>query len=306
MTFKLTILGSNSALPAYGRNHTSQVLEVGKCTFMIDCGEGTQMRLSTFKIKSFKIDYIFISHLHGDHYLGLVGLLKSMHLLKRTKELYLFGPNGLQEIITTQLKYSQTHLNYNIVFKQTNSSTTEILFENNNIVVSSFPLDHRIPCNGFLFKEKEKPRKLIKDKLPEDLSLVNIGRLKRGEDALDDEGKVIYKNQELTIAPKKSRSYAYCSDTRYNEALLNHISNVSLLYHEATFLEEAELRASKTYHSTASQAAILAKKANVEQLIIGHFSARYKDITPFKVEAMKYFKNTSLAIEGQSFELLEE
>ena len=301
MTFQLTILGSNSALPAYGRNHTSQVLEAGKCTFLIDCGEGTQMQLSHFKIKHFKIDYIFISHLHGDHYLGLVGLLKSMHLLKRTKNLYLYGPNGLQEIITTQLKYSHTTLNYNIIFKKTNSSTTEVIFENGHLTVSSFPLDHRIPCTGFLFKEKKKPRRLIKEKLPENLSLTNIGCLKRGEDILDEQGNVTNKNIELTLPPKKSRSYAYCSDTRYSESFLSDIKNVSLIYHEATFLEEDELKASNTYHSTALQAATIAKKANAEQLIIGHYSARYKDITPFKNEADKCFKNTLLAIEGETY-----
>lgn len=305
MTFRLTILGSNSALPAYGRNQSSQVLEAGKCTFMIDCGEGTQIRLSQFKIKHFKIDYIFISHLHGDHYLGLVGLLKSMHLLKRTKDLYLYGPNGLQEIITTQLKYSQTNLNYNIIFKKTNSSTTEILFENGHITVYSFPLDHRIPCTGFIFKEKEKPRRLIKEKLPENLSLTNIGRLKRGEDALDEQGEIIHKNVDLTLPPRKSRSYAYCSDTRYNESIIDDIKNVSLIYHEATFLEDDELRASNTYHSTALQAATIAKKANAEQLIIGHYSARYKDVTPFKREADKCFKNTLLAIEGKTY-LIDE
>jgi len=305
LTFRLTILGSNSALPAYGRNQSSQVLEAGKCTFMIDCGEGTQNRLSHFKIKTFRIDHIFISHLHGDHYLGLVGLLKSMHLLKRTKDLYLYGPNGLQEIITVQLKYSQTSLNYSIIFKKTNSSTTEVLYENNHIAVSSFPLDHRIPCTGFLFKEKSKPRRLIKEKLPKLISLTNIGRLKKGDDMLNDTGEVIFKNNELTLPSKKSRSFAYCSDTRYNEGIIAIVKNVSLLYHETTFLDDNELRASHTYHSTAKQAATIAKKANVEQLIIGHYSARYKDITPFKIEAGKYFKDTLLAIEGKTYEIDE-
>ena len=301
MTFQLTILGSNSALPAYGRNHSSQILEAGKCTFMIDCGEGTQLRLNEFGIKYFKIDHIFISHLHGDHYLGLVGLLKSLHLQKRTKDLYLYGPNGLQEIISIQLKYSQTHLNYNIIFKRTDPDKSEVLYENNNITVSSFPLDHRIPCTGFVFREKEKPRRLVKNRLPENLSLVEIGKLKRGEDITDGKGQVLYKNEELTIAPKKLRGFAYCSDTRYNENILKYIQDVSLLFHEATFLDEAELRASHTYHSTTGQAAMMAKKANVEQLIIGHYSARYKDVTPFKEEAQKTFQNTLLAIEGQTY-----
>lgn len=301
MIFQLTILGSNSALPAYGRYHTAQILEAGKCSFMIDCGEAAQQRLAQFKIKHIKIDHIFISHLHGDHYLGLMGLLKTMHLLKRTKELYLYGPQGLQEIITTQLKYSTTNLNYNIVFKRTNPDQEEVLFENNQIVVSSFPLDHRIPCTGFHFKEKEKPRRIIKEKLPENLSLMNIARLKRGEDPLDMDGNVIYKNEELTLQPRKSRSYMYCSDTRYNESILPLANKVTLLYHETTFLDDNELRASNTYHSTAGQAATFAKKANVEQLIIGHYSARYRDITPFKVEAQKIFENTILAIEGETY-----
>jgi len=305
LDFRLTILGANSALPAYGRNHTSQVLEAGKCFFMIDCGEGTQHRLAQYKIKHIKIDHIFISHLHGDHYLGLMGLLKTMHLLKRTKNLYLYGPHGLQEIITTQLKYSQTHLNYSVIYKIIDPDITETIFESNQIVVKSFPLDHRISCTGFHFKEKEKPRRLRKEKLPVNLSLSDIGKLKRGEDLLDEAGNVRFKNSDLTLPAKKLRSYMYCSDTRYNESVLPLAKGVSLLYHEATFLNEDELRASNTYHCTAGQAATIAKKANAEQLLIGHYSARYKDIAPFKVEASKIFKNTLLAMEGETYEVSE-
>lgn len=305
MAFRLTILGSNSALPAYGRNHTAQVLEVGKFTFLIDCGEGTQVRLASNKFKQHKVDHIFISHLHGDHYLGLVGLLSTMHLYKRTKDLHIYAPQGLQDILITQFKYSNTQLNYKIKFTTLNTNGSQVLIDNNSLSVKTIPLDHRITCLGFLFEEKEKPFRINKEKLPKGLTLVNIGRIKKGEDALDENGKVIFKNKELTLPPKKARSYAYCSDTRYNEKLLQHIAGVDLLYHEATFLNENELRASNTFHSTAEQAGTMAEKAKAGQLIIGHFSARYKDISPFLDEAQKVFPNTSLAIECKSFDIPE-
>ena len=290
-------------MPAYGRNHTSQVLEAGRCHFMIDCGEGTQIRMQHCHIKHGKIDHILISHLHGDHYLGLVGLLKSMHLQNRRKDLYLYGPKGLDDIITLQLKYSNTTLNYNLHFIRTNPEKNELIFENKFISVYSFPLDHRISCTGFLFTEQKKPYRIDKDKLLPGLSLVQIAQLKKGEDITDESEGLIYKNDELTLPPRKSRSYAFCSDTRYNERILPTITGLDLIYHESTFLKEDELRASNTYHSTAEQAATMAKKAGVERLIIGHYSARYRDISLFEQEAKKIFGNTHLAIEGHSYEV---
>lgn len=303
MSFKLTILGSNSATPAYGRHHTSQLLTIHSQNFLIDCGEGTQERLAKFKNHPYQIDYIFISHLHGDHYLGLMGLIFTMHLMRRTKDLYLFGQRGLKEIIMTQLKYSDSTLNYNIVFRELDPNKSELLFESKTLEVHSFPLTHRIPCSGFLFKEKPKPFRINKEKLPENFSLVNIATLKKGEDVYNDDGTVVYKNSEMTLPPRKSFSYAFCSDTIFTDSFVPYIKDVDLLYHEATFLDEKKKWADLTFHSTTKQAGQIAKLANAGKLIIGHFSARYKDLTPFLVEAQEVFKNTLLAYEGDEIKL---
>ena len=305
MTFKLTILGTSASLPAYGRHQSAQLLEIGKLTFLIDCGEGTQLRLTHHKIKAQKIDHIMISHLHGDHYLGLVGLLSSMNLLGRKKKLILHGPNGLEEIITTQFRYSQTSLNYLISYQRLDTNQSNTIFENDTLSIMSFPLRHRIPCCGFVWREKPKPKRINKETLPVDLSLVNIVRLKNGEDIFDESGKLVYKNSSLTLPAKKSRSYAYCSDTIYDETITPFIQQVDLLYHESTFLDEMKDRAAITFHSTASQAAQIAKQAKVNQLLLGHYSARYKDISPFLDEAKQVFKATQLAQEGAEIELEE-
>lgn len=305
MTFKLTILGTSASLPAYGRNQSAQLLEIGKQTFLIDCGEGTQLQLNQYKIKAHKIDHIVISHLHGDHYLGLVGLLCSMHLQGRKKKLFLYGSTGLEEIITTQLRYSRTHLKYHITFHRLDCDQSNVIYENETLSLVAFPLEHRIPCCGFIWREKSKPKRINKTTLPENLSLVNIVKLKRGEDIMDDAGELIHKNESLTLPAKKSRSYAYCSDTKCDESITQYIEGVDLLYHESTFLEDMADRAAITYHSTAKQAAQVAKMANVNQLLLGHFSARYKDISPFLAEATPIFEATSLAIEGDVIELNE-
>ncbi|MBL3658589.1 ribonuclease Z [Fulvivirga sediminis] len=300
MSFELKILGSNSATPAYGRHHTAQLLRVKSHNFLIDCGEGTQIQLSRYKCKALRINHIFISHLHGDHYLGLMGLIFTMHLLQRKDDLFIYGQKGLQEIITTQLKYSDTSLNYKIHFHELQNDCSELLFEDKLLTVHSFPLNHRIACCGFLFKEKPKPIRLNKEKLPENISLAQIGDLKKGLDIIDDEGNVLYKNSDITLPPRKSRTYAYCSDTKYDESILPYISDADLLYHEATFLEEKAIWAEKTFHSTTTQAATIAKMAGVKHLLIGHYSARYKDLSPFLNEAKSVFENTSLATEGES------
>jgi ribonuclease Z len=292
-------------LPAYGRHQSAQLLEIGKLTFLIDCGEGTQLRLSHHNIKAQKIDHIMISHLHGDHYLGLVGLLSSMNLLGRKKKLVVHGPNGLAEIITTQFRYSQTSLNYPISYQRLDTDEFNIIFENDVLVINSFPLQHRIPCCGFVWREKPKPKRINKDTLPVDLSLVNIVRLKNGKDILDESDELIYKNESLTLPAKKSRSYAYCSDTKYDESITPFINQVDLLYHESTFLDEMKERATLTFHSTALQAAHIAKLAEVSQLLLGHYSARYRDISPFLDEAKQVFLATQLAQEGAEIELAE-
>jgi len=303
LSFALTILGSNSATPAYGRNHTAQYLQIQKDYFLIDCGEGTQMQMSKFKCKPLKLTHIFISHLHGDHYLGLMGLLFTMHLLKRKKDLHLYGPSGLAEIITMQLRHSDSRLNYKIVFHKTDDKGFQQIYENKAVEVWSFPLQHRIPCTGFLFKEKTKPIRINKEKLPDNITLAQIGSLKKGEDVFDGNGNLLHKNKDLTLPPRKSRSYAYCSDTIYDESLVKYIKNADLLYHEATFLDEREKWATKTFHSTTTQAAQIAKNANVGKLIIGHFSARYKELDIFLEQAKQTFPNSVLAIEGSTIEV---
>lgn len=305
MTFVLKILGSNSAAPAHNRNQTSQLLNIQNQYFLIDCGEGTQHQLKRFKVRISKINHIFISHLHGDHYLGLMGLILTMHLQGRINDLFLFGPAGLSEIITIQLKNSKTILNFKIDFNSIDPNGDKIIFENRVLSVKTIPLCHRIDCTGFLFLEKPKLRRINKIKLPKDLSLTNIIALKKGEDIYDENGKLLYKNRELTLPPKRSRSYAYCSDTIYNENIIEHIKSVDLLYHESTFLHDQERRARETFHTTALQAGIIAQKATVGKLILGHFSIRYKDLVPLLEEAQQEFKDTILAIEGQDI-IIEE
>ncbi len=301
--FQVTILGSNSAIPAYGRHHTSQYVLIKNQRFLVDCGEATQNQIKHYKLSALKLNAIFISHLHGDHYLGLVGLLSSMHLQGRTKPLNLFGPRGLRDIITTHFKYSDTVLRYQLNFTPTDATSEAIIYEDKHVEITTIPLNHRIDCTGFLFREKPHLIRFNKEKLPANLSLVNIASLKKGGNIYDDKGDVLYKNSELTLPPYRQRAYAYCSDTKYIPNLKNQLHGIDLLYHEATFLDENELRASNTYHSTAGQAALLAKNANAKKLLLGHFSARYKDLNPFKEEARKVFNESYLAIEGTTFDI---
>ncbi len=269
----------------------------------MDCGEGTQLQLKRYKIKAQRISNIFISHLHGDHYLGLMGLLSTMHLMGREKPLNLYGPPGLDEIITLQLRLSQTVFSYEIIFHTVDTEVFQPIHEDDHITVYSIPLDHRIACAGFLFEEKKKNRRIIKEKLPENFSIRNIVRLKHGEDILDDDGNVLYKSSELTLDPKKSFKYAFCSDTKYNESIIPHIKGADMLYHEATFLDEHMDRAAHTYHSTAKEAATIASKAEVGKLLLGHFSVRYKELEPIQEEARTVFEESYLAIEGEEFSL---
>ncbi len=259
--------------------------------------------MQRFRCRSTKINHIFISHLHGDHYLGLMGFIFTLHLLGRTRELHIYGQQGLDEIITLQLKYSDTRLKYKIVFHTLNPKSGELIYEDHMLTVHSFPLTHRIPCCGFRFTEKPKPRRINKELLPEGIGVTEIQALKAGEDVLNPDGSVKYDFREMTLPPRKSRSYAYCSDTAYDETIIPHIAEADLLYHEATFLNGREEWAGQTFHSTTSQAATIAKKAGVGKLIIGHYSARYKELTEFLNEASDVFPRTLLATEGETIEL---
>lgn len=301
MKFEVTILGSSSATPIFNRNPTSQVLNINERLYLIDCGEGTQQQMLRFDIKAGRIDHILISHLHGDHYLGLVGLLSSMHLNGRKKALKLVCPEPLKEIIDLQLKYSDTELQFPIEYIFTNAQQIEVLISNNDVVVETIPLDHRIACTGFLFKEKKRLRKLIKEKIESlDISVAYYSILKKGGDYTDEKGKV-YKNEDLTIDSAEPKSYAYCSDTMYNENYFAQIANATLLYHESTFLNDMLDRAVITHHTTALQAGEIALKTNAKKLLIGHFSARYKTLNELLDEAKINFPSTELAIEGKTF-----
>ena len=303
MGFELTILGSSSATPIFNRHPTSQLLNIRDRYFLIDCGEGTLLQLLRYRIRYHRISHIFISHLHGDHYLGLVGLLSTFHLQGRTSELHLYGQQELMDIVEIQLRVSNTILRYNLIFHPVRHYTPEVILEDDEIQVRSLVLNHRVPCTGFLFVEKSRPRKLIIQKVQQkNIPISYYNKLKSGADYIDESGNVI-PNYELTETPPKARSYAYCSDTMYDPMLKDELKGVDLLYHEATFLHELLERATQTYHCTALQAAQLAKDAEVSRLLIGHFSARYKELDPLLIEAQSIFKETELALEGRKFKV---
>ena len=301
MSFKVTILGSSGALPAYGRHPASQLVEIQNRSFLVDCGEGTQMQLMRLQVNFHRVNHIFISHLHGDHYLGLMGLIFTMHLQRRVNDLHVYSHRGLDEIITTHLRYSRSAPGFKIIFHLLEKGLKEIIFEDEVLTVETIPLSHKIRCSGFLFKEKTKPRRIDKARLPQGLLIQQVAGLKNGRDVHDESGALLYKNEALTFEPRKSRSYAYCSDTVFDESLVGQLKNIDLLYHEATFMTDEESKAWETKHSTAKQAAMIAKLADADKLLLGHFSARYKDLTPILEEAKSIFANTELAIEGEEF-----
>lgn len=301
MRFEITILGSSSATPIFNRNPSAQVLNVNERLFLIDCGEGTQQQLIKNGIKAQRLNHIFISHLHGDHYLGLVGLLSSLHLYGRIKPLTIFGPPELKEILDIQFRYSQTDLRYPIDFHATQSEVPALIYENPDIRVETFPLEHRIPCTGFRFSEKKRLPKIIKEKMEElHVPVEMIPLLKRGFDYTDQQG-LIHKASDLTSEPDVPRSYAYCSDTICNWKYIDQIKGVNVLYHEATFMDDMAERAAITFHTTARQAAEVAKRAEVNLLLLGHFSARYRELDPLQEEARTVFSNSKLALEGHTF-----
>ena len=294
----LKILGSGSALPVVNRNPSSQVLFNQNQFFLIDCGEGTQLSLRKHKISFAKINHIFISHLHGDHYFGLPGLLSSFHLLGRKKELHLYGPPALMDILNLNFKHSYTQLGYELIFHSTLGKTKKLLYEDKGITVYSFPLNHRITCHGFLFEEKPKPRKLSQTAIdkyqipPESRKLIKLGN-----DYCN--GEISISNDLLTESnPSKPVSYAYCSDNRIKTILASFLKGVTFLYHETTFLEAEKSRAKATFHSTTKEAATLAKLLKVNLLIMGHYSARYPNTSPLLEEAKSIFEHSILGEDG--------
>lgn len=278
------------------------MVTIGTSCFLVDCGEACQIQLKKYKVKVSKIDFIFISHLHGDHYLGLMGLISSMHLARREKLLTIFGPPGLDEIITIQLKYSHLKLHYPIKFVPTATDGKNLLLDHPSIQVFSFPLKHRIPCTGFSFEEKPRMRNLIKEKvLSAKPGLDAILSLRNGLDYLDEDTHVLYRVEEFTHPPAPLRKYAFCSDTLYDEDIIPYIRDSSLLYHEATFMSIDEIRARETCHSTGAQAAAIAKAAGVKQLLLGHYSSRYVDLGPLLEEAKEVFEPSLLSEEGSTY-----
>ena len=299
---KLLILGCNSATPLENSHTTSQILEVKNHLFLIDCGEGTQIQLRHQKIDFSRIKHIFISHLHGDHFYGLVGLISTFRLLGRTSNLNIYGPKGIKEIITLQLKLANSWTNYNLFFHELESKTSHIIFENEDLLVTTIPLDHRVYTNGFLFREKPGQRPLNIEKIKDfKIKSYDFQNLKLGKDLIM-EGKII-KNESLTLEPNPVKTYAFCSDTSYNESIVPLIEFVDLLYHEATFLDSHANLAKKTKHSTAKQAAKIAKLSNVKRLILGHFSSRYNDKSHFLMEAKSVFDKVELASDGKIIHL---
>ena len=303
MTFNVTILGSNSAIPTIKRNPTSQLVNHLERFFLIDCAEGTQVQLRRNRLKIQRINHIFISHLHGDHFFGLIGLISSMHLLGRKKELTIYGPPLLKDILDMQLVASQTELNYPLNFHPTNPSENETIYEDEKLSISTIPLNHRIPTCGFLFKEKQGKRRLIRDEVKAlNIPVEQFYEIKNGADFIKEDGTVI-SNNEITKDPHTIRSYAFCSDTSYFEPIIPLIKNVDLLYHETTFMQDRAKAAADKFHTTTIEAATIAKKAKVKKLIIGHFSNRYDEPKLLLDESRTVFANTQLALDGKVFEV---
>lgn len=298
MKFEVTILGSGSSLPTIQRNSTAQFVECNNRFILIDCGEGTQIQLRRFKIKFQKLDAVLISHLHGDHYFGLPGLISSMHLLGREKKLYIVGPIELEALIRPLLDVGGNQLNFELEFIGLSYPENKVVFEDKKVSITSFPLKHRIPTHGYVISEKVTEFKLNKPAFDEyNLRLSDIPKIKKGEDIMAPNGKLIA-NRELILSPKPAKRYAFCSDTKYAESIVPFISNVDLLYHEATFTNEHKARAKQTFHSTAEDAAKIAQLADVKHLLIGHFSPRYNDTEQHENEAKTFFNNIRIAEDG--------
>ena len=296
--FELHILGCGSALPTTRHFATSQVLNVRDKLFMIDCGEGCQMQFRRSRLKFSRLNHIFISHLHGDHCFGLLGLISSFGLLGRTADLHIYSPAGLEELLQPMLKFFCDNLPYKVFFHAFETKRPTLIYEDRSLTVTTIPLKHRIACCGFLFAEQPTLNHIIRDMVDfYEIPLYELNRIKSGEDYVTDDGTVV-PNARLTIPADPPRKYAYCSDTIYRESVIEQIKEVNLLFHEATFAQKEQARARETFHTTAAQAATIAKKANVKQLVIGHFSARYEDESVLLEEAQMVFPETILAREN--------
>ena len=301
MSFELTILGSNSALPTSNRYPTAQVLEVpGRC-FLIDCGEGTQIQIRRNKISFAKIHHIFISHLHGDHFYGLIGLISTMNIMGIKHDLHIYAPSELKDLIQPQLNHIRGELTVKPVFHPLNFKKPQTIFEDKKLEVLSFPVKHSIPTCGFLFKEKQKSANIKKEMIKAyNIPIAKIKDIKVGADFITESGQTIPNIKLCTPAPKPT-SYAFCTDTAFHPPTAEVIKGVSLLYHESTFLEKLKDLAAKTLHSTAKQAAEMANLCEANKLIVGHFSARHKKTDDFVTEAKEIFENTEAAIEGKTY-----
>lgn len=295
MSTYLTILGFNSAIPTVNTSPTSQLLEMEERCFLIDCGEGTQVQLRKAKARFSKINHIFISHLHGDHCFGLPGLIASFRLLGREVSLHVYGPKGIKKMLETIFTITETHRGFEVIYHELDKNYSEKIYEDNRVEVFTIPLDHRIYCNGYLFREKPKERHINMEEVSkyDEIETCDYHNLKAGKDFVLSDGYVL-KNEILTTEPAPSVSYAFCSDSRYLESVIPIVKNVTVLYHESTFLHDLKEMADYTGHATALEAATIAKKAEVGKLILGHFSNRYGDLTVFTDEARQIFPNTYL------------
>lgn len=297
----VTILGNNSAVPAFDRHPTSQVITIDGNNLLVDCGEGTQIQMINYKIRRSKISHIFISHLHGDHYFGLVGLITSFSLLSHQQELHVYGPSPLKEIIELQLKVADTQLCYPLHFHTI--SGEGIIVNNDKFMVKCFPTQHRIECYGFVFTEKRFARKLDPEKARTyEIPSSFYDRLKNGEDYTRKDGTII-KNELVTLPGTPGKVYAFCADTKYDESIIQHFRGADMIYHETTYLDNLRDRAEARFHSTTRQAAEIAKKAGVKKLLIGHFSSKYNTLDEFEREAREVFPETELAIEGVAYQV---
>ena len=298
MSFKLQILGSGSATPMVGRHPTAQVLAVGEGRYLLDCGEGTQLRLLEHRRRFSTLRVVFISHLHGDHFLGLFGLLSTMSMQGRQEPLLVVGPWGIEEMVTAVGLHSQMQPGYAITFQPIDTEAHAVVYEDALVRVRSLPMRHRVPCAGYLFEEQPRRARLLKERLPATLSAAELSQLAQGHDLPATPDRPALRHADVSEPAPAPRRYAFCSDTLYQPALAELVRGVDLLYHEATFLDELRERATITHHSTARQAAELACAAGVGQLLIGHFSSRYRQTEAHLLEARALFPNTLLASEG--------
>ncbi len=297
----VTILGNNSAVPAFNRHPTSQVVSHDGTNYLVDCGEGTQIQMIKYKIRRGKITHIFISHLHGDHYFGLVGLINTFSLLSHSQELHVYAPAPLQQIIELQLKVADNILCYPLYFHTLTNAG--VLVDSEKIKISCFPTTHRIECYGFLFEEKQGKRKLLIDKVQKmDIPISFYSSLQQGLDYITPKGKRI-PNADVTADPEEGKKYAFCADTRYDESIIPHIHGADAIYHETTYLDNMRDRAVERFHTTTKQAALIARKAAVKKLLIGHFSSKYATLEQFLHEAKEVFPNTELALEGVTYNI---